>query len=139
MGSLDGWGDSNSKVAALILDAKKLRQVKEYNLTRGVFVKLFLMSATLALLTVMQPACAQNIQMAPNGTYVGGTPQMAPNGSYVGGTPHMAPNGSYVGGTPQMAPNGSYVGGTPHMAPNGSYVGGTPHMAPDGSYVGTRD
>jgi hypothetical protein len=49
-------------------------------------------------------------QMAPNGTWVGGTPQMAPDGSYVGGTPQMAPNGTWVGGTPQMAPDGSYVG-----------------------------
>jgi hypothetical protein len=36
-------------------------------------------------------------QMAPNGTWVGGTPQMAPNGTYVGGTPQMAPDGTYVG------------------------------------------
>jgi hypothetical protein len=36
-------------------------------------------------------------QIAPNGTYVGGTSQIAPNGSYVGGTPQIAPNGSYVG------------------------------------------
>ena len=36
-------------------------------------------------------------QLAPNGTWVGGTPQLAPNGAYVGGTPQIAPNGSYVG------------------------------------------
>ncbi|MGF6921889.1 membrane-bound metal-dependent hydrolase YbcI (DUF457 family) [Paraburkholderia sp. 40] len=73
-------------------------------------MKPILMSATVALLAVIQPAYAQNVQMAPNGTYVGGTPQMAPSGSYVGGIPHMAPDGSYVGGAPHMAPDGSYVG-----------------------------
>ena len=76
------------------------------------------------------------LRMAPDGSYVVGTPRMAPDGTYVGGTPRMAPDGSYVVGTPHMAPDGTYVGGTPRMAPDGTYVGGTPRMAPDGSYVG---
>ena len=43
----------------------------------------------------------------------------------IGYTP-KAPDGSYVGGTPQMAPDGSYVGGTPQMAPDGSWIGRKP-------------
>lgn len=81
---------------------------------------------------------SETLRMAPDGTYVVGTPRMAPDGSFVGGTPRMAPDGSFVGGTPRMAPDGSYVGGTPRMAPDGSYVGGTPRMAPDGSWVGVE-
>ena len=78
------------------------------------------------------------INMAPDGTYVSGQPTMAPDGTYVGGTPKMAPDGTYVGGEDgvNMAPDGSYVGGRPTMAPDGSYVGGRPSMAPDGSYIG---
>jgi hypothetical protein len=51
------------------------------------------------------------VQVAPNGTYVGGQPHIAPNGTYVGGQPYIAPNGTYVGGQPQIAPNGTYLGG----------------------------
>ncbi len=49
---------------------------------------------------------------------------MCPDGSYVQGPScHLAPDGTYVGGTPKMAPDGTYVGGTPKMAPDGRYVG----------------
>ena len=37
-------------------------------------------------------------QLAPDGTYVGGSPQLAPDGTYVGGSPHLAPDGTYTGG-----------------------------------------
>ena len=79
------------------------------------------------------------VRMAPDGTYVNGTPRMAPDGTYVSGTPRMAPDGTYVGGSPRMAPDGTYVSGTPRMAPDGTYVGGSPRMAPDGTYVGTGE
>jgi hypothetical protein len=48
----------------------------------------------------------------PPGTFYMPTPsmQIAPNGTYVYGTPQIAPDGSYVGGTPMMAPNGKWVG-----------------------------
>ncbi len=35
----------------------------------------------------------------------------------------LAPDGSYVGGTPRLAPDGTYVGGTPRLAPDGTYIG----------------
>ena len=37
------------------------------------------------------------IRMAPDGTYVAGTPTLAPDGTYVGGRPTLAPDGTYVG------------------------------------------
>ena len=61
-------------------------------------------------LLLSSTAFAQAVQLAPDGSYVGGTPQLAPDGSYVGGTPQLAPDGSYVGGTPQLAPDGRYIG-----------------------------
>jgi hypothetical protein len=79
------------------------------------------------------------VQLAPDGTYVGGIPHMAPDGIYVGGTPRLAPDGTYVGGRPRMAPDGTYVNGTPHLAPDGTYVGGKPLLAPNGKYVGTGE
>ena len=51
-----------------------------------------------SLLFLFSPsAWAGDVQLAPNGTYVGGKPQLAPNGTYVGGEPQLAPNGKYVG------------------------------------------
>ena len=38
-----------------------------------------------------------NIQMAPDGSYVDGTPQLAPDGHYVGsGEIQIAPDGKYI-------------------------------------------
>lgn len=49
----------------------------------------------------------EDVQIAPDGTYVHGTPRIAPDGSYVGGTPRIAPDGSYGTGTPRIAPDRS--------------------------------
>ena len=52
----------------------------------------------IALCILITGVNASAQQMAPDGTYVGGSPQMAPDGTYVGGRPQMAPDGTYVGG-----------------------------------------
>ena len=51
----------------------------------------------IAVLLVASAAYADDINMAPDGTYVSGTPTMAPDGTYTGGNPSMAPDGTYVG------------------------------------------
>lgn len=53
--------------------------------------------------------------------------------SHAGDRVRLAPDGTYVYGTPKLAPDGTYVGGKPNLAPDGSYVGGRPRSAPDGS------
>jgi len=37
------------------------------------------------------------VQVAPDGTYVNGTPTIAPDGSYVGGKVIITPDGKYIG------------------------------------------
>jgi len=37
------------------------------------------------------------VNMAPDGTFVYGTPTLAPDGTFVGGHPTMAPDGTFVG------------------------------------------
>jgi hypothetical protein len=56
----------------------------------------------LAGLTILLTGC--------KGSFADARLQMAPDGTYVKGTPHLAPDGTYVGGNPRMAPDGSYVG-----------------------------
>jgi hypothetical protein len=102
----------------------------------SVLLRLNIITVCVLLCCTICSARDDRMQIAPDGTYVIGTPQIAPDGSYVGGRPNIAPDGSYVAGRPQIAPDGSYVGGRPQIAPDGSYVGGNPRIAPDGSYVG---
>jgi hypothetical protein len=102
----------------------------------GVRISTIAIIAFMALISIAY-ARSDNVQLAPDGTYVGGDPNMAPNGQWVGGEPNMAPNGQWVGGQPEMAPNGQWVGGEPQMAPNGQWVGGEPEMAPNGQWLGT--
>ena len=37
------------------------------------------------------------VNMAPDGTFVYGMLNLAPDGTFVGGTPHLAPDGTFVG------------------------------------------
>src|SRR5437764_7833179 len=77
--------------------------------------------------------------LAPDGTYVDGTPRLCPDGTYVGdgGPITLAPNGKYVAGRPRIAPNGQYVGGTDSVmiAPDGTYVAGPARICPNGRYI----
>ena len=56
----------------------------------------------IALLCVPLCVVAEEVQMAPDGTWVAGEPQLAPDGTWVGGDPEMAPDGSWVGIEPEM-------------------------------------
>ena len=72
-------------------------------------------------------------------TEAAGQLQMAPDGSYVQGTPHIAPNGSWTGGVPTLAPNGQWVGtGSPaRVIPRRQYVPPSPPVQvfpPNGSW-----
>lgn len=65
----------------------------------NILKKVFVLSALLALcsFSIVSEGVAQNL--APDGTYVGGsTSTLAPDGTYVGGTEAiLAPDGTYVG------------------------------------------
>ncbi len=54
---------------------------------------------TLCFTFIFRTSCvwADDIQLAPDGTYVDGEPRLAPDGTYVGGEPRRAPDGTYVG------------------------------------------
>ena len=62
------------------------------------------------LVFVFTAAPADDLQIAPDGTWVGGgDPQIAPDGTWVGGDPRIAPDGSWVGGhDPEIAPDGTW-------------------------------
>jgi hypothetical protein len=80
-------------------------------------------------------AYAEDVQIAPDGSWVYGEPHIAPDGTWVGGEPEIAPDGTWVGGDPQIAPDGAWVGGDPRIAPDGSWIGGhDPEIAPDGTW-----
>jgi hypothetical protein len=58
---------------------------------------------------VVKVACAGDVQIAPDGSWVYGEPRIAPDGSWVGGNPKIAPDGSWVGGhDPEIAPDGTW-------------------------------
>jgi hypothetical protein len=133
-----GWHARNRRVPAVPPDGtpEVLRQASEETGERRVLE----MRPILLLLALVAPVWGGGLQLAPDGTYVHGTPHLAPDGTYVGGgLPQLAPDGTYVGGTPRLAPDGSYTGGSPRIAPDGSYTGGQPQLAPDGTYVGDDD
>lgn len=45
-----------------------------------------------------------NMQMAPDGNFVDGTPQLAPDGTFVGsGDIQLTPNGDYIAVTPNKS------------------------------------
>jgi len=51
----------------------------------------------LLLLIIPLTLLFADMQIAPDGTYVNGTPQLAPDGTYVGsGTVTLAPDGNYI-------------------------------------------
>ena len=51
------------------------------------------MLGTFIFIMAMQ---APPIRMAPDGSFVSGTPRLAPDGTFVGGTPRLAPNGTFA-------------------------------------------
>jgi hypothetical protein len=77
--------------------------------------------------------------LAPDGTFVNGTPRRTPDGKYVGdgGPITLAPDGTYVAGTPRLTPDGKYVGdgGPITQAPDGTFVAGLPVLTPDGKFI----
>jgi len=55
------------------------------------------MQRILALLLLTFTLAFAEMQIAPSGTYVDGTPQIAPDGSFVGsGQIEITPDGSYI-------------------------------------------
>jgi hypothetical protein len=54
-------------------------------------------SLCLIYISITSYAWAGDVQLAPDGTYVGGEPQSAPDGTYIGSEPQLAPDGTYVG------------------------------------------
>ena len=103
----------------------------------GLKLKAGLYCGWFAIGLMLNVANADELQLAPDGSWVRGEPRLAPDGSWVGGDPQLAPDGSWVGGDdPKLAPDGSWVGGDPQLAPDGSWVGGDPPplLAPDGTW-----
>ena len=59
----------------------------------------------LVLIMITALALHAEMQMAPDGTFVNGTPQQAPDGTFVGeGEIQQAPDGSFVNVTPEPEP-----------------------------------
>lgn len=84
-----------------------------------------------------------SIWLCPDGSYVFGRGCfIAPDGTFVGATPQIAPDGRWLGGTPYLAPNGRYVAGPGPVitiCPDGTYVAAPRcQLMPDGTYLGVR-
>ena len=97
---------------------------------------------TLLTILLLATVAIADVQIAPDGTMVAGTPTLTPNGTWVGsdnGSITMTPDSNFVGGESYtITPDGGYVGGQQYtITPNGRYVKGDGYyVAPDGSYIG---